>query len=161
MHRSKPSIRSPVGGGEERWRNGDVESPRSLEVDHLVELDRHLDRQVTSSSRSAASQAIQAVTQLGPHTDYGGPNTVEHNSGLSRDLSSRTVRLPSRCRCGPASKIYELQLLDPTFANEFVRPRAVFFQGLGAGDGNRTHDIQLGKLTYVIDFIRTRSSSLR
>jgi hypothetical protein len=38
------------------------------------------------------------------------------------------------------------------FANEFVGPKAIFFQHLGAGDGNRTHDIQLGKLTYVLDF---------
>jgi len=36
--------------------------------------------------------------------------------------------------------------MDPTFANEFVRPKPIFFQGLGAGDGNRTHDIQLGKV---------------
>jgi hypothetical protein len=49
--------------------------------------------------------------------------------------------------------------MDSTFANEFLGPKAVFFQDLGAGDGNRTHDIQLGKLTYVIDFIRPRSPS--
>ena len=28
-----------------------------------------------------------------------------------------------------------------TFANEFAKPKAVFFQGLGEGGGNRTHDI--------------------
>jgi hypothetical protein len=48
-----------------------------------------------------------------------------------------------------------------TFADELVGPKAVFFPDLGAGDGNRTHDIQLGKLTYVIDFADPRSSSRR
>ena len=48
----------------------------------------------------------------------------------------------------PASKIYEPQLVDPTFANEFSRQKTVFFKDLGAGDGNRTHDIQLGKLSF-------------
>jgi hypothetical protein len=48
-----------------------------------------------------------------------------------------------------------------TFANELVGPKAVFFPDLGAGDGNRTRDIQLGKLTYVIDFADARSSSRR
>lgn|SRR5215467_2475118 len=47
MHRSKPFIRSP----EERWRNGEVESSRSLQVHHLVEFDRHLNRQVTADAR--------------------------------------------------------------------------------------------------------------
>jgi hypothetical protein len=42
-----------------------------------------------------------AVTRLGPHADFGGPNIVEHNSGLSWDLSSRIVCLLSRCHCGP------------------------------------------------------------
>jgi hypothetical protein len=45
-----------------------------------------------------------------------------------------------------ASKIYELQRMDSTFANEFAGPKTVFFQDFGAGDGNRTHDIQLGKV---------------
>ena len=68
--------------------------------------------------------------------------------GLSRDLLSanRPPSLASPLR--PASKTYVLQLMDPTFANEFVGLKTVFFQGLGAGDGNRTHDIQLGKLSF-------------
>jgi hypothetical protein len=41
IHRSNPFIRS-VGHGEERWRDVNVERSRSLQVDHLVELDRHL-----------------------------------------------------------------------------------------------------------------------
>jgi hypothetical protein len=55
-----------------------------------------------------------------------------------------SLALPLR----PASKIYELQPMDPTFANEFVTPKAILFQCDGAGDGNRTHDIQLGKLSF-------------
>jgi hypothetical protein len=43
-----------------------------------------------------------------PITHYGGPNTVEHNAGLSRDLSSPTVRLRSRiCKaksCFPSER---------------------------------------------------------
>jgi hypothetical protein len=40
----------------------------------------------TTRSCSTLSQAIEGVTQLGPCADYRGPNTIEHNSGLSRDL---------------------------------------------------------------------------
>jgi hypothetical protein len=35
--------------------------------------------------------------------------------------------------------------LHPTFANELMKPRALFFQGLGAGDGNRTATYSLGR----------------
>jgi hypothetical protein len=34
------------------------------------------------ASHSTVAQVIQTVTQLGPHADDGGPNTVEQNSGL-------------------------------------------------------------------------------
>src|SRR5215475_4081325 len=52
-----------------------------------------------------------------------------------------SLALPLR----PASKVYEL-LWTQLLPMKFVRPRAVFFQGLGAGDGNRIHDTQLGKV---------------
>jgi hypothetical protein len=71
---------------------------------------------------------------------------------MAAELSSRTRDfLGTFCReLSAASRIedYELQLMDPTFANEFVGLKTVFFQDLGAGDGNRTHDIQLGKLSF-------------
>ena len=47
MRRSKPSFDHLVGGGEEGWRDSDVESFGGLQVDHFIELDRHLDRQIT------------------------------------------------------------------------------------------------------------------
>ena len=82
------------------------------------------------------------VTQLGLHADYGGRNTVERNSRPFVANCPPTLALPLRS----ASKIYELQLMDPTFVSEWRKPKAVFFQGIGGGDGNRTHDIQLGKV---------------
>jgi hypothetical protein len=65
-------------------------------------------------------------------------------SGLFVANCPPSLALPLRL----ASKTYELQLTGPTFANDWLRPRAISFQGLGAGDGNRTHDIQLGKLSF-------------
>jgi hypothetical protein len=85
--------------------------------------------------------------QLGPHAGYGGPNTGEHTRDFSGPLVANclpSLALPLR----PASKIHELQPMDPTFAKEFVTPKAILFQCDGAGDGNRTHDIQLGKLSF-------------
>jgi hypothetical protein len=43
--------------------------------------------------------------------------------------------------------------MDPTFGGEWRKPKAVFFQGIGAGDGNRTHYIQLGKLLDVSQLV--------
>jgi hypothetical protein len=59
VHRSNRSFDHSIGGGEERWRNGGVESLRGLEVDHLIELDRHLDRQAAWLGALCVFDAIQ------------------------------------------------------------------------------------------------------
>jgi hypothetical protein len=58
----------------------------------------------------------------------------------------------------------ETSVFFPKFPVSFARRLAAsmvrcweMLEKSGAGDGNRTHDIQLGKLTYVIDFIGPRS----
>jgi hypothetical protein len=69
-------------------------------------------------------------TQLGT---FSGPFVVNCPPSLAQPLRH-------------ASKIYERQPMDSTFANECMGLKAVFFQVIGAGDGKRTHDTQLGKV---------------
>jgi hypothetical protein len=99
----------------------------------------------SGSSRSTTSY-VCAETHEAPHEQVR-PKT----SNRTRTFSGLFVPEPSAFSPSPlrpSSKAYVLQLMDPTFANEFVGLKTVFFQGLGAGDGNRTHDIQLGKLSF-------------
>jgi hypothetical protein len=117
MHRTNPFIRS-VGGGEKRWRDGDVgvqgrdDAQISVWVIHDLRRATFVRRPTRprmsksphtpmTGSCSTVAQVIQSGDPVGLHADHGGPNTVEQNSGLSRDLLSRTVRLLSCCRCGP------------------------------------------------------------
>jgi hypothetical protein len=148
MHRTNPFIRS-VGGGEKRWRD-DYQGTDNAQISVWVFTiyaglrlcgdppALHSDDQLMLDCGAGNSN----VTQLGLHADYGGRNTVERNSRPFVANCPPTLALPLRS----ASKIYELQLMDPTFVSEWRKPKAVFFQGIGAGDGNRTHDIQLGKV---------------
>src|SRR5215468_1593336 len=53
-------------------------------------------------------------------------------SGLSRDLSSRTVRLLSRRRCGPHRK-FTTTALDPTFASELAKAKTYFLSRSWSG----------------------------
>jgi hypothetical protein len=50
----------------------------------------------------------------------------------------------SRVPLRPISKIYELQLTDPTFANEFVGQKIVFFQILERAMGIEPTTYSLG-----------------
>jgi hypothetical protein len=168
MHRNDPFIRS-VGGGEKRWRDGYVRvqgtddaqmsvwvftiygglrlcgdpRPRMSKSPHTSDDQLMLDLRAGNSSgdpswpsfrlRRADYRRTELGTSSGPFVANGPPS----------------LALPLR----PASKIYERQLMDPTFANEFLTPKAVYFQDFGAGDGNRTHDIQLGKVCVENPFL--------
>ena len=66
-----------------------------------------------------------------------GRTSVEHSSGLSRDFLSRSVRFaPEISRSVPCAQLAG----DAKGFDLFEKP--------GAGDRDRTDDIQLGKLSF-------------
>ena len=99
----------------------------------------------SGSSRSTTSY-VYAETHEAPHEQVRAEDFEQNSDFLGTFCANCPPSLASPLR--PASKTYVLKLMDPMFANEFVGLKTVFFQGLGAGDGNRTHDIQLGKLSF-------------